>query len=233
MSNPRIHKADEVNYTRWEMANLPTDGMQHSRVAERRSENRIPDEYTGIIEQARKDAFTKGMQDGYIVGLEKGRESAEAAEKSFIEIAANFREALNTADETMADDVLKLAMDIAKAMVKHEIETNHQAVISIVKHAIKQLPAIQQPAHLGLHPEDAELVRTHMSSELAEHQWAIIEDSSIQRGGCVVVTATNHVDATNQMRWKLIAESLGQRDSWNVEIDQQIPAQESTAGEAE
>lgn len=219
MSNPRIHKAEDVHYTRWEMTNLPNNGKQQPLGTERRSENRIPDEYTAIIENARKEAFTKGMQDGYLVGIEKGRESAEAAEKSFLQIASNFREALNVADEAMADSVLKLAIDIAKAMIKHQIELHPETTMSVVKEAIKQLPSIQQPAQLALNPDDAELVRAHLSSELAEHHWAILEDNQIQRGGCVVVTASNHIDATNPSRWKIIAEALGERNEWDVDIE--------------
>lgn len=220
MSDFHILKAEQqAAYKRWEMSALPTDGNAHSKQPERRSETRIPDELTAVIEKARKEAFTKGMQDGYMVGLEKGRESAEAAKNSLLKIASELSSAFKQADEKMADELLELALDIAKAMLKTSLEADPLKILPIVKEAIRQLPSVQQPASLGLNPEDATLVRAHLKEELAENHWQIIEDADIERGGCMVVTATNHIDASNSTRWKNISESLGKVNLWDAGPD--------------
>jgi flagellar assembly protein FliH len=57
-------------------------------------------------------------------------------------------------------------------------------------------------------------VKLNLAEELAEGGWQLIEDSSIERGGCMVETPSNQIDATNGMRWKRISDALGQPSEW-------------------
>jgi flagellar assembly protein FliH len=53
-----------------------------------------------------------------------------------------------------------------------------------------------------------------MDDELKEYRWQIQEDSSVERGGCIVDTQANQIDATNSTRWKRISGALSQQDDW-------------------
>lgn len=65
-----------------------------------------------------------------------------------------------------------------------------------------------------MHPEDARILRDQIGEELNEQVWQIQEDNNIERGGCLVETGENQIDATNGMRWKRISDALAQSNDW-------------------
>jgi flagellar assembly protein FliH len=209
-------KNAQSQYQRWEMGNL---SAEHVSVKHRNPpKQELPAALKEVVEEYRKQAFEKGLKEGYAAGMEKARITNEIVEAKLLSIASNFSEALKQADQTMADDVVDLALDIAKYMLKSAVAINPEHIIPVVQHCIHYLPYVEAPARLMLHPEDAEIVRLHLKDELAEHHWQIIEDIQIERGGCMVETASNEIDASNSTRWKKICESLGRDNHWYLEI---------------
>ncbi|MDP2246617.1 MAG: flagellar assembly protein FliH [Nitrosomonadales bacterium] len=213
MSDMNLPKDAQAEYQRWEMSTLSSEGKSQSRKVER-AQPKIPDGLTKILEDARiegfKKGYTKGMKEGYEAGMQKASEH----EQGFIELANTFSSSLKQADEKVAEELLALALDIAKAMLKTSLNTDNTRVLSVVRESIRYLPMVKQPARILLNPLDAEAVKLNLAEELAEGGWQIIEDSSIERGGCMVETPSNQIDATNGMRWKRISDALGQPSEW-------------------
>ena len=57
---------------------------------------------------------------------------------------------------------------------------------------------------------DADVVRECMGPEVAERAWRIEEDPVMERGSCLVTSASSEVDARLETRLgRLIAEMLG------------------------
>jgi flagellar assembly protein FliH len=65
-----------------------------------------------------------------------------------------------------------------------------------------------------VHHDDAQMLREYLAEEISSQQWLIQEDSNIERGGCLVETGANQIDATNAVRWKRISEALAQNNNW-------------------
>jgi flagellar assembly protein FliH len=67
-----------------------------------------------------------------------------------------------------------------------------------------------------LHPADAHLLRKLAESDqtVATLPWRIVEDAQLERGGCVLDTATTEVDATLETRWRRVIAALGRDDLW-------------------
>ena len=129
-------------------------------------------------------------------------------------MAAAFEDALKVADEKIEESILALVLDIAKAMLKTKLQAHPEAILPVVKEAMHYLPYVQKPARIFVHHEDARILREHLADELSEQVWIIQEDNNIERGGCLVETGANQIDATNDMRWKRIAEALAQTNDW-------------------
>jgi flagellar assembly protein FliH len=162
----------------------------------------------------RKEAYAKGMQEGFAVGMAKAREAAHEDKQSFLKLTTAFSEALEKSDEQIADDVLSLALDIAKSMLKVKLNVDPAAVLPVVMDAIHYLPYVQKPARILVHHDDAQMLREYLADEISSQNWQILEDSSVERGGCLVETGANQIDATNEMRWKRISEALAQNNNW-------------------
>jgi len=172
----------------------------------------------GAHQEGYVEGHAQGMQAGhdagYQDGLEQGRAEAADEVARLKEIAGNFADAVTQADEAIANDVLELALHLARNMVRTAFETKPEFIMPVVREAIDYLPTLQQPALLVLHPDDAQIVRGGMAQELETGGWRIIEDDAVARGGCRVDTASNQIDAQIASRWQRLAHALGKDIEW-------------------
>lgn len=164
--------------------------------------------------QAHAEGYASGMEEGRAAGLTEGRALAEQERLNLQGIAEAFGTEVAQANELIANDMLDLSLDLAKAMLKTALNVRPELIIPIVREAIHYLPTLQQPTLLHLHPDDAAIVTTHMGDELNTAGWRIVEDIHTDRGGCRVETVTNQIDATTSTRWQRIAATLGKDADW-------------------
>ena len=201
-------------YQRWEMASFGDE--RPSVVAKRPQPVALPTEETvaGIREEARLIGYEEGHAAGYNDGLAIGRAEAAKELEHLRTIAATFGTALAEADETIASDVLELALHLAKGMVKTALDVKPELLIPVVREAIEYLPVLQQPALLILNPADAQIVRGGIGEELDKGGWRVVEDPAIARGGCKIETASNQIDAQAASRWQRLTSALGKNVDW-------------------
>ena len=201
-------------YQRWEMASFGDE--RPSVVAKRPQPVALPTEETvaGIREEARLIGYEEGHAAGYNDGLAIGRAEAAKELEHLRTIALTFGTALAEADETIANDVLELALHLAKGMLKTALDVKPELLIPVVREAIEYLPVLQQPALLILNPADAQIVRGGIGEELDKGGWRVVEDASVGRGGCKVDTASNQIDATASSRWQRLSHALGKEVDW-------------------
>lgn len=229
LSNIHLPKEQQTAYQRWEMAALFSETAPPSAKSEEKNPSLAAEKLSLMLESNRKEAYQKGRQEGWQQGLEEGlqkgfqaglhqaQEEEAVSERKFLALSSAFQEALRLADEKIANDLLKLALDIAKSMLKTTLCVDTTKIIPIVKDAIHHLPSVQQPARLMLHPGDAITVREHIGEELREEGWHIVEDAHVEAGGCMIETASNQIDASNATRWKRLSKALGQPGEWDDE----------------
>ncbi len=167
-----------------------------------------------IREAARAKGHDEGRVEGHAIGLAQGRAEAAAETQRLRQIADTFSQEVARADEVIAQQMLELALDLTKAMLKTALAVRPQLVLPVVAEAIRYLPALQQPAILFLHPDDAALVKTHMHDELQKAGWRVADDAQLERGGCRLETASNQIDASIATRWQRIAAGLGKEAEW-------------------
>jgi len=224
LSNATIPKEKQTAYQRWELASFGADSamLERRNFAGAKQAEQDPLEskkLADILEGVRKEAFTKGMQEGFTVGMEQAHAQIQQEREDMLALIHGFDDALKKMDEHISEDILALALDIAKAMLKTKLHVNPEVVIPIVRDAIRYLPHLQSPGRVLVNPEDAKLLRQYMDDELKEYRWQIQEDSSVERGGCIVDTQANQIDATNSTRWRRITDALSQEDRW-LDVDE-------------
>jgi flagellar assembly protein FliH len=209
-----LPKEQQSAYQRWEMASFGDE--RPSVVAKRPPPIELPTEATvaAIREEARLAGFDAGHAAGYADGLAIGREQSQRELAALQAVAANFTGALAAADDIIANDVLELALHLAKGMLKNALEVKPELLIPVVREAIEYLPVLQQPALLLLNPADAQLVRDGIGEELDKGGWRVVEDAQIGRGGCRIDTASNQIDAQAASRWARLTSALGKNIDW-------------------
>lgn len=182
----------------------------------------------GLI-KGQEEGQTRGYEEGLAKGLEEGRQKGETEgfEKGYREgaaqgedyvrtlktVAESFAEDVARANETIAEDLLALSLDFAKAMIKTALEIKPELIVPVVADAVRYLPSLQQPAVLYLNPEDAAIVKKAMGEELEAAKWRLVEEQ-VPRGSCRIETASNQIDSSLATRWQRLSANLGQASDW-------------------
>lgn len=234
MSTSRIYpKQDVPEMALWELPFFggPGQTLELSRDA---SVALTADEVARIQEQAHQEAyeagriegFAKGRQEGAVEGREQGHadglargiEEARAAMQlqadRFEALMATLSAPLAQLDQRVEEELVALAMIVARHVVRRELKIDPGQVVAAVRQAVSVLPVAARDVRVLLHPADAELVRAAMSlkdqvSE-EERRWRILEDATVSRGGCMVETESSRVDASVESRLAaIVAMALG------------------------
>lgn len=200
----RVHEALQAQQEQMEMGPPLPPPIEYPTV----------EELEGIREDARKDGYQEGHEAGHADAMDLAKEALKSELEQVRVIADNFTTALQDADQLIANDVLELALQLAKGMLKNALQVKPELILPIVRDAIEYLPVLQQPALLVLHPDDAATVRAGIGEELDKGGWRVVEDPSVGRGGCKVDTASNTIDATAAARWQRLSHVLGKEVDW-------------------
>ena len=165
-------------------------------------------------------ALALAREEGLREGLEQGRREAEAllhAERNALrELSKGLTLLMSDFEQSLANDVLSLSLELAKLIVRHSVKVKPDLVLSVLREAVSSLPGVDQQTTIHLHPSDASLLRSVAENDktFRELPWKIVEDILVERGGCRLDTATTEVDATLETRWRRIIGALGSDDPW-------------------
>lgn len=214
-----IPKEQMSAYQRWEMASFDDSDSSERVKRDRAQAEENARTVSQILKQVRQEAYEEGFKTGYVDGMGRAEKQLDAERTQLLQMSANFQQALAMQDVNIAESVLSLALDLAKAMMKTKLQADPQAIIPVVLDAMHYLPQVKQPARIIVNHEDAKVLRSHIGEELREQGWQLVEDAQIERGGCLVETAENQIDATNEMRWKRLVQGLSRFDDWHKPLN--------------
>ncbi len=192
-------------------------------------------------EEGYKEGQVKGHEEGRAEGLKEGRtEAKDEVQARLRSITESWDEALqHWEDERSAmllaarEDVLIFAFSLARKVVGRVVETTPEVVRDQLAETLARLNR-PTSVSVAINPADRPLIE-EVLPELAERiirceHVEIQEDASISRGGCVVRTASGHIDATIEKQLDRLAESLLPGRGPEQEIAEEV---EATAAEAE
>ena len=218
MSDVLTPKENLTAYERWELPSF--DSPDSIRVSGNAYGMKLPTaaEIENIQLQAREEGYQAGQEagheEGYKAGYAEGSHKAAIETEQLAALVVAMGQALKGVDQQVAQGLLDLALELAQQMVHQALKVNPEILLPIVRDAISGLPHFNPGAHIVLHPEDAEIVRTRMGEQLTHSGWKIFEDDQIAKGGVRIETANSQIDATVETRWKRITENMGQDSSW-------------------
>ncbi|MBY0578133.1 MAG: flagellar assembly protein FliH [Burkholderiales bacterium] len=216
MSRPTIPKEKLSAYQRWELDSLDEDSKSAGITFP------TAQEIEHIHQSAQQEGYSAGHQQGYAEGYRQGMANANEKVEHIQLLLSNLSHALQNLDQEIAQDLLSLALAIAKQVLYQAVAVKPDLLLSIVREAISQLPSFNQHAHLALNPLDAILVKEHMGDQLEHTGWKIIEDQRIERGGCQIETTTSEVDASLSNRWQRVVSAIAQNNDWLVKPEDEV-----------
>jgi flagellar assembly protein FliH len=163
------------------------------------------------VEQGRAQARQEWQQrmDDYVAGA--GRSNAQRVDAVIEGLDASFRQL----QAGMAKELLQLACDIARQVVRQELRSQPQALLPVVREALDMLATEGRPATIRLHPADYEALDEALRREHGAHsriQW--LADAGVAAGGVKVESGGAEVDAGLDKRWRRAVAALGLVSTW-------------------
>lgn len=218
-----IPKEDAFKFQRWQAGSLdgkPKPAPQtpvEKKVASITTTPETPptfklptvDEIERMHEEARVSGYETGHAEGKLAGEQEMQDVLKAQTERFGALIGNLENALVDVEQTVADQLLALALEIAAQITRGSIAANTEMLLPVIREAITALPLHHAHLTLRLNPVDATHVRTHLSEQFAQAGTQVIEDREISPGGCLLHAGTSEVDATIETRWKRVLESIG------------------------
>lgn len=162
------------------------------------------------IEQIHAEAQQAGYTAGYEEGLAQARNEAE----KIAALVSNLQQNLQALDQEIGEKLLDVAITIANQVLRQSLRIKPELLLPTVREAVAELPLHHGHPALFLNPADAALVRTQLGEQLSHNGWRILEDSSIECGGCRIESGASEVDATLQTRWRRVLDTIGASSDW-------------------
>ena len=149
-----------------------------------------------------RDAWEHGYKAGHVEGVRKGEaELKQRIAQVDVQLTAlqaiiqTLAKPLAELDAGIENELTRLAMIIAKHLVRRELKLDPSQVIGIVRHTVGLLPLAARNIKVHLHPDDAAILRDRLATPVGEQEWELREDPLMARGGCRVTTDNASIDA--------------------------------------
>lgn len=151
----------------------------------------------------------QAREEGYAAGLAEGR---AAAKKELDDRLARL-DAICTAaarplgelDDAVERELALLATVIAQRVVARELQLDPSLIDRAVREAAAALPSATRDLRVWVHPADMDLLRELAA---AEPHWRFGANPSLQRGDCVLESASSRLDARVSTRLAVVVDAV-------------------------
>ena len=161
------------------------------------------------------DAFARGVEEGRRIAgtefretLSRMRGEEHKRESGFFAAIAYQMKVLQKMVER---DAYRFALAVAERIIRRDVTLADDIVITQIKEAIQRIVGVES-IKLRVHPSDEEIVRAHRTvflSSLDNLRDVVIEtDEGMERGGCIIESASGNVDARISTQLRQIEASL-------------------------
>ena len=178
--------------------------------------------HQSLVRQAHEEGYAQGLAEGqeqtrlqwqqrmddYVAG--QGRETAERLAK----LAQTLEDSFTGMQQAMAQEVLQLACDIARQVVRQEVAGNPQAVLPVVREALGMLVNEGRPATVRLNPGDWSALEQPLREEFPTGRIQWLADAAVEPGDCLVESGGMVVDGSLDKRWRRAIAALGLTTAW-------------------
>ncbi|MFN7446117.1 MAG: FliH/SctL family protein [Curvibacter sp.] len=213
-STSRFIPSDEIDaVSRWSFSDVDAAAMLLEQQVRELHEDRGK-----VRQQAHADGYAEGFEQGraqtlmgaqkqisdYIAG--QGREAAQQLGA----LVTSARDQLEAAEQLAGQAVLELACEIARQVLRHEIASNPNTLLPVIRESLGQIFSDSKTVQIRLHPLDLDVLQDVLREEYPNVPLGLQPDATLMRGGCVVESAGTVIDGRLQKRWARAIGRLGQ-----------------------
>ena len=151
-------------------------------------------EEKSIFEKSKNDGFKAGHEEGYKAGNEEAQRLVERIHKMIEAVQAKRQEILDNTEQQIVNLVILIARKVVKIMSQNQ----KSVIMSNVLQALKKVKG-SGDVTLRVNLADVKLTTEHIKDFIRQVEniknISVVEDSSVEKGGCIVETDFGAIDA--------------------------------------
>ena len=132
--------------------------------------------------------------------------------ESFKKELDKFMNAKKDVYEYIAPDILEISVDIAKKIIKKELNTDPQVLINTIIDVLKTVAKSESKVTIKVNPQSVQFIKDTIPNIAYEYgieaKVNILADPSIENGGCIFQTNNGIVDASIDTQLEIIKKAL-------------------------
>lgn len=158
------------------------------------------------LQEARQAGFREGEAAGRSAAQNESRPVLERLAHTIDELAA-LRPRLREQAEL---DLVRLAVAIARRVVRRELTVDPQTITGLVKAALEHLSA-EERIRVRVHPADEAAVRSSLAASGRAPSMEVSGDAALERGSAIFETERGDLDASAETQLAEIERGLTDR----------------------
>ncbi|MBN2439850.1 MAG: flagellar assembly protein FliH [Spirochaetales bacterium] len=163
------------------------------------------------VQLIEKQAYERGYKEGHEKGFASGEQEVERLIQRLHAIISKTIEKRNEIVEESETQLINMVLLIAKKVIKVISENQKNVVINNVMQALLKLKGGGDVV-IKVNPDDLDLTSSHIDSFLKRLEQgrnvSILEDTSVDRGGCVIETDFGQINARISSQLHEIEEKI-------------------------
>ena len=194
----------------FDIENIDFNQRQERRKGSRRRGYRRIDD-RNLVSRAQEESENikkSAFEEGYRLGLEKSNEDIT----KFRGELSKFMSAKKEVFEYIAPDILEISVDIAKKIIKKELETDPQLIINTIVDVLKTVSKNEPKITIKVKPQAVQFIKDTLPNVTYQYgieaKINILADPAIEEGGCVFQTNNGIVDASIDTQLEIIRKAL-------------------------
>lgn len=155
-----------------------------------------------------RQSYSDSLKSGYEEGLKKAESEFNEYKQSLESLLGSMLEPFKEIDRDVIQTLTNLSISISRQIIRRELQINSEQVVSIVKEAIKLLPLDKSRLIIHLNPRDVNILRKVFNKDDIAESYSLVEDPSVEVGGCKVASEDSIIDATIDSQVAQIAANV-------------------------
>ena len=176
-----------------------------------------PAEWLARVQAARQAGYQDGYRDG-LVALDNFKQSfAQQATAQIGALLEAFDTQFTQLDAQLAQSVTQIAVQLARQVLRAELHQRPELVAQVAAEAVNAVMLSARHIAVHVHPDDLPLVAEGAEETLTARGARLQADSSVERGGVMVLSDVGAIDARVAQRWAQAASNLGSDEPLGVD----------------
>ncbi len=200
-------KTEEAQSTRQEAENEASRIIEEARRDARIQQEDAQKQVDGIKDEAYKEGFDAGREAGYV----EGKKEVDRLIEHLHHIIDMTLEKRNEIIEETETQLIQLVLIIVKKVVKVISENQKNVVINNVIQALRKLKS-RGEVLVKVNLDDVELTSEHVKDFMRMvdnvQSVTVVEDSTVDKGGCIIETDFGEIDARISSQLHEIEEKI-------------------------